>query len=176
MPGTYEPISTTTLGSNATSITLGTGGTIPQTNTDLVLIINASGYYASATYIEGGVQVGNGTIDTGNNYSFTGADINVAFRQTSTPYSKFYCTATPTNIGIYGPTIVQINNYSNTNVNKTFLTRYSGVQNINTVNTTGWGIGMWRSTSAINIIKVSNFNGTDFYAGTNITLYGIKAA
>ena len=41
MAATYEPISTTTLTSAQSSVTFGSGGTLPQTYTDLVVIVNS---------------------------------------------------------------------------------------------------------------------------------------
>ena len=61
---TYVPIESKTLGSAANNITF---TSIPQTYTDLVLVFNGD-----LTSITGcSVRVGNGSIDTGNNYSLT---------------------------------------------------------------------------------------------------------
>ena len=61
---TYVPIETKILGSNTHSVTF---SNIPQTYTDLILVFNGS--ITVYNYIQ--VQVGNGSIDTGANYSGT---------------------------------------------------------------------------------------------------------
>jgi hypothetical protein len=67
-------------------------------------------------------------------------------------------------------------NYSNTNTFKTCLIR-SGEA---TQGGTNIAVNLWRSTSAISSIYVycgaSNDGQANLYAGTTITLYGIKAA
>lgn len=174
MASTYVPIATTTLGSDATSITL---SSISQSYTDLILIANISGYYASATYIECGIQVGNGSIDTGNNYSNTMVDSDTpSSRQSNYNYARFWASALPTSNGTYNPVIIHFQDYSNTTTFKTILTRHNAIQATNDVTTVGASASLWRSTSAINTISISNKNGTNLYAGTTITIYGIKAA
>jgi hypothetical protein len=175
MPGTYEPISTTTLGSDTSSITL---SSIPQTYTDLILVANISGYWTSATYIECGLQVGNGSIDTATNYSSTmlDADSQNSSRQSNYEYVRFWASGIATNNGTYNPTVIHLNNYSNTTTYKSFLITYNSQQSVNTVNTLGAVSGLWRSTSAINTVRIVNKNGTNLYSGSTITLYGIKVA
>jgi hypothetical protein len=63
---TYTPIATTTLGSSTSSYTF---SSIPQTYTDLVLIV--SGYGAASDGNSIVCRVGNGTVDSGTNYSTT---------------------------------------------------------------------------------------------------------
>jgi len=65
--------------------------------------------------------------------------------------------------------IFQIMNYANTTTYKTLLCR--GNQDLVVAS-----VNMWRSTSAINQIKVLEQVGSDFQTGTTFTLYGIAAA
>ena len=62
-------------------------------------------------------------------------------------------------------------NYSNTTTFKTILMRANnaalGVDAI---------VGLWRSTAAINEIKVFPTGGANFETGSTFSLYGIKAA
>lgn len=172
---TYEPIATTTLSSNASSVTF---SSIPQTYTDLVLIASVCGYYASGTWIECGIQVGNGSIDTTSNYN----QIMVAYDSPrssaqNTNYARFWNAATPTNAGWFAPLVVHIQNYSNTTTRKPFYTRFNALQGASySVANNGNATSLWRSTSAIDTVRVGNFNGTDFYSGSTFTLYGIAAA
>jgi hypothetical protein len=69
-------------------------------------------------------------------------------------------------------TIIQIQNYSNTTTYKTWLSRgnnaATGVDAI---------VGLWRSTSAIDQVRISATNATrNLAAGTVITLFGIASA
>jgi hypothetical protein len=164
---TYTPIATTTV-SGASSYTF---TSIPSTYTDLVLI--ASGFTSTATTTK--LNVGNGSIDTGSNYSWTvlsgtGSAAN-SYRESSVTFTQNerYANWDATN---NANTIIQIMNYANTTTYKTWLSRgnnaAAGVDAI---------VGLWRSTSAINQIQISCTNaGRTFSSGTVLTLYGIAAA
>jgi hypothetical protein len=69
------------------------------------------------------------------------------------------------------PVITQFNQYSNTTTFKTYLSRSSspGSEVLTYVN-------LWRSTAAINSIKLYPSSGGSFTSGTTLTLYGIKGA
>ena len=158
---TYEPIATTTLGSNASDITF---STIPSTYTDLVLVVN--GYL---TVDDNVFLQFNG--DTGSNYSFTilrGDGSSATSTRDSNKTLLFLggilTTAT-------GNTISSIQNYSNNTTYKTVLTRTNGV----TSGATQARVGLWRDTSIITSVKVGVASG-NFVAGATFTLYGIKAA
>jgi len=161
----YELISTQTLGTAVASVTL---SSISQTYTDLVLIVNGvinSG--ESAIFC----QVGNGSVDTGTNYSTTyilGDGSNAVSGRESTQTNTFLgrIQADPYN----STSIIHYMNYANTTTYKTFLGKGSdatyAIQQV----------GLWRSTSAINTIKLSLVSTFTFSTGTTFTLYGIKAA
>ena len=164
MPATYEPIATTTVsGGSTSSITF---SSIPSTYTDLVLVFNGS--------MTGG---SNGAIrfngDTGSNYSATvlygtgsanGSvrDVNVGLIIVN------FATAT----GDRNISRMMVMNYSNTTTNKTTLFRRDDTHNAVVA-----GVGLWRSTAAINSIEfVQTVGASYFTAGSTLTLYGIKAA
>ena len=162
---TYEPIATTTLGSAQASITL---SSIPQTYTDLVVVVEG----ISSSAVNGICMQYNG--DTGNNYSLTQVGGNgssaTSTRRTSQSfininYQGYWTNSTRGNI------IVNIQNYANTTTYKTCLCRG---------NTPATGtdaiVGLWRSTSAINQVTITNDGSGNIGAGTSVTIYGIKAA
>ena len=165
---TYEPIQTTTLVSSQASVTLGSGGTIPQTYTDLVLVINATN--SSGISNAGFVVELNG--DTGSNYSrtFLYGDGTSAVSGRESNFANglnilgFDSTTR-------GTMIVQFMNYSNASIFKTALSRFNLTSNV-----VATMVGLWRSTSAINTMKIDNTAGRNIAAGSTFTLYGIKAA
>ena len=61
-------------------------------------------------------------------------------------------------------------NYSNTSTYKTVI----GKDNAASIETDAY-VGLWRSTAAINTIKISIGSST-FIAGSTFTLYGISCA
>tara|TARA_R110000868_G_scaffold118811_1_gene314884 strand:- start:803 stop:1297 length:495 start_codon:yes stop_codon:yes gene_type:complete len=164
MPATYEPIATTTLGSNAASYTF---SSIPGTYTDLVLIVN--GGATSATYSLK-MQV-NG--DTASNYSDTSMQGNgtTAASNRNTSNTSMRSEATPTTT-LNSVWIANFMNYANTTTNKTVLVRGNNASALVAAN-----VNLWRSTAAITSIKVF-FDATlsNILSGTSLTLYGIKAA
>jgi len=162
---TYEPIATTTLGSAQSSVTF---SSISGTYTDLVLV--ATGAVVSGGAIE--LRVGNGSVDTGSNYSRTnlyGTGSSAVSNRDSNA-DRIYTAYGSNNIPTTGMIVFNFQNYSNTTTNKTILSRWSEL----TVNV-GTSVCLWRSTSAINIITLTGYS-SNLIAGSTFTLYGIKAA
>ena len=161
MAATYTPIASITLGTTATSVTF---SSIPQTYTDLVMVINgtASGGVNTQT------QVGNNSVDTGSNYSETllvgNGSAASSSRDTSLSYSILFNSYTG-----QGNHILHFMNYANTTTYKTMLSRSDTASNIASL----W-VSLWRSTAAINIIKIGSGNQT-FSSGMTFNLYGIQA-
>lgn len=167
---TYTPLATNTLGSSATSITF---SSISTSYTDLVAVF--SGSITTATRVGLNIQVGNGTVDTGSNYSITWLSGNG-----TTAYSgKDTSSGAILSGGIISNTIsfstVNFLNYSNTLTYKTTLVKSGNLGSTAQQDVATW-VGQWRSTSAINTIKFYPDAGASFSAGTMITLYGIAAA
>jgi len=159
---TYEPIATTTLGSNQTSVTF---SSISGSYTDLVLIcnlaVNGTGNNVQCRY--------NG--DTGSNYSTTilSGNGSSTYSQTYTNSSNGWLT------GYFDGTanefytkVIQISNYSNSTTYKTALVRSSSASREAMA-----GVGLWRSTAAITSVTIA---ATDLVSGSTFTLYGITAA
>jgi hypothetical protein len=168
MPSTYEPIATTTASGSASSITF-TG--ISSAYTDLILIANGQVASAANMYL----QFGNGSIDTGSNYS----DTRLIGEGVGSPSSSRASGATYIRLDGYAfwrttysaTNIIQIQNYANTTTYKTALVKSgNGLGGADIV------VGLWRSTSAINQIRFGTIGGANISAGSTFTLYGIKAA
>lgn len=168
MPATYEPIANTTLGSDTATVTF---SSISQSFTDLVIIVNAANDQTSTSSIGLRFQVGNGSVDTGSNYSatFLYAETSALSTRVSNQTGGYSGELLGT-IDKASTTILNVMNYSNTTTNKTILAR-SGTANARIDST----VTLWRSTSAINTIKFY-LNANQFKTGSTFTLYGIKAA
>ena len=164
---TYFPIATQTLGSSAASVTF-TG--ISQAYTDLIIQMVHKAGTGSNNDIH--MTVGNGTLDTANNYSNTTLDGNgssaSSFRETSIAYCR--PAFQPGSAQNFATTSIHFINYSNTTTYKTFLSRYSSAEN-----EVFAGVQLWRNTNAINTISLLCSSGL-FAANSTFTLYGIKAA
>jgi hypothetical protein len=159
---TYEPISTQTLTSAAASITF---SSIPSTYTDLVCVL--IGTNSGGANNDMLVQFNS---DTATNYSST----YVYGNGTSTGSGR-YTSATFIEISQQGSTnpgtsIFNVQNYANTTTYKSLISRGSDKDS------KAWAsVGLWRSTSAINAIKIYAYSG-NLSIGTTATLYGIAAA
>lgn len=163
---TYEPIATTTLSSNSTSVVF---SSIPQTYTDLIIVFN--GFNTNATAMDFECEF-NG--DSGNNYSETGmqGDGSSASSFRHSNYSgallgSIWSTGRATVIGHFM-------NYTNTTTFKTCLGRFSTPSG----GLVGATVSLWRNTSAITSINFNQPAGQSgqFASGSTFTLYGIKAA
>jgi len=167
MATTYVPIETQTLASPVTSITLGSGATIPQTYTDLVLICNVKGDNANGTIqmqfngdtgysyanlrvygYSGGVGTDGGGAIVSNQLEDPGGFFNQQF---------VVCRA-------------NIMNYSNSYICKTILNRGDETYNVAMNYAQVWG-----QVEPITSIRIFCVAG-NMVAGSSFTLYGIKAA
>ena len=157
---TYEPIATTTLGSDQSSITF---STISGSYTDIVLIVATP-----STQVLQNLQAELNS-DTGTNYSVT----TLYGNGSSAISDRESSTATPSTLtlGANSNGIMHFQNYSNTTTYKTALIR---------VNTPGSysmaRVLLWRSTSAITSIKIKRAASDDIKSGSTFTLYGITKA
>jgi len=163
MPATYDSIASTTLGSAQSEVNF---TSISGSYTDLILVFNGG---ENGTNKDFQLRVGNGSIDTASNYSYTrligdGTSASSA-RASNTTYIENVignesCTA-----------IYHFMNYSNTTTNKTILSRTAYASS-----RTSAYVGLWRSTSAITHIRFTAETGSTINSGSTFTLYGIKAA
>lgn len=159
---TYTPIATTTLGSATTSVTL---SSIPSTYTDLVFIANFSNTTNTDIYMRV-----NG--DSSSIYSATQLYGNGSSAGSTRFSNTGVWVLDPGASGVgtgQANLIVNIQNYANTSVYKTSISRANAASTV-----TGAIVGLWRSTAAIN--SVTLFGDFNFSAGSTFTLYGIQAA
>jgi hypothetical protein len=166
---TYTPIATFSSASNITfSFT-----SIPQIYTDLVLAGNLRGVNGgSVEYILCKVNALSAT------QSFTALESNgsttTSVRNSPSITGGWnYLGLMPggtSTAGVFGSLYAHINNYTNTNTNKTILSRLAADQNGSGV--TQLFANLATTTSAITSLTIQGSNGT---VGT-LTLYGIAAA
>jgi hypothetical protein len=169
MPSTYEPIATTTLGSATSAVNF---TSIPSSYTDLILVCNVVSFSSTGNVIT--AYLGNGSYDTGTNYSFTNirgdGSSAASSRQSSTSLGAALFASTVGNGTGAAAIITHFQNYSNTTTFKTILSRGSQAGTLVDSN-----VSLWRSTVAINQIQV-NSGVASMATGSTFTLYGIKAA
>ena len=167
---TYEPIASTTLGSNAADITF---TSISGTYTDLVLVVTAQQVTSGEDLA---LQFNS---DTASNYSRTylcgdGSTAHSA-RSTSATYIILDHHGVPPTSTSFSVATINIQNYSNTTTYKTTISRANEATNSIAPGTVA-NVGLWRSTSAITAVKIFCTNSSNLKTGTVATLYGIKAA
>lgn len=169
MASTYTPIATYALGSATQYVDF---LIIPQTYTDLILVSNAKD--SGTGTVNTNAQVGNGSYDTGSNYSWTwlGGSGTTAASGRGSNTTSYLTGAVST--GGNAVTTLHFQNYSNTTTYKTMLSRSSLADTASGQSVSAWA-GLWRSTSAINQIRVYP-GGQTWAAGSTFTLYGIQAA
>ena len=175
------PIASTTVGSGGSSSI--TFSSIPQNFTHLQ--IRAFARTARATYGDDylSMQVGNNTVDTGNNYTVHSlyGDGSSATSTATAPYnylSTGYGFAGAQGASnVFGNAIFDFLDYSNTSKNKTV--RMIGGTDVNGTiagygGKVGLSSGVWMNTSAINVITIyggsanlSQYSRFDLYGITN---------
>jgi hypothetical protein len=167
MATTYEAIQSYTVsGSPLDGPTGVTFSSIPSTYTDLRLVVAAATNVILITYVRF-----NG--DTGSNYSFTYIAGNGSTASSSRGSNQTFAhlTLAGHTDSNWSVDMMDIMNYSNTSTYKTAISRANnaavGVDAI---------VNLWRSTSAINSVKVYADRASTWSVGTTFTLYGIKAA
>ena len=162
---TYVPIATYTLPSNQTSYTF---SSIPSTYTDLVLVVSNL-----TTTVAGFSIYMEFNADSAANYSETwlNGDGTTATSARRTADTKGFLGGYGSGTSTTNPALAvgHIMNYANATTYKTALVRYS-----QTSAETNTLVNLWRSTAAINAIRI--FTGGTMVAGTVMSLYGILGA
>jgi hypothetical protein len=162
MPTTYQPIATSVLVSSQSQVIF---SDISSNYTDLVLVLNTGATEGTGCYMQF-----NG--DTSSNYSFIqmwGPSSSTAFSESQA--SQSYIDMQSVGTSVLHTNICNIMSYSQTNKQKAIITRAYDANN----NRWYQSLGNWRSTAAINQIRVYVTPG-QFITGSTFSLYGIKAA
>jgi hypothetical protein len=162
---TYSTIATTTIGSNVASYTF---SSIPSTYTDLVLIS------FSKTTITGDNLFLDFNSDTAGNYSSTYLYGNGSSASSGRGSNQSGLLVGTADSAQFITIIANIMNYSNTTTNKSVISRTNDTAGLYPA--VGARAGLWRSTSAINSIKIYVANGGNLATNSTFTLYGITAA
>lgn len=173
MPATYEPIATSTLGSDSNYITFSS----LSGYTDIIATIHGRSTTASSfsdNYVR--LATGGGSVDTGTNYSFHRLIGNGASATISTSTNQSYIVGgtlpgSTQQADIFALCILHFPSYLNS-ANKVVLTNSAS-----DANGTGYvtrDVGMWRNTGSITSIQF--FTNGNYKAGSIFTIYGIKAA
>jgi len=153
---------------------------IPSTYTHLQIRgFSRSNYPGTSGGIENYIRVGNGSVDTGNNYT-----IHYLAGNGSTAYSGGvgsqnkaavgYSPRTSDLANTFGTYVSDILDYTNTNKYKTIRSLAGHDMNSSTASDIELWSGLWMSTSAINTISIFTLSGYSFTQYSSFALYGIK--
>jgi hypothetical protein len=123
------------------------------------------------------IQVGNGSVDTAANYNNhnlygDGSGANAGANDTPGSGLLIWLIAGNNSSNAWAGTITDLLDYANTDKYKTARTLLGYDNNGNGI--VGLSSGAWRSTSAINTIKIIPKYGTSFNQYSSFALYGIK--
>jgi hypothetical protein len=117
--------------------------------------------------------------DTGSNYANhylygDGGGTGAGANSSQTSMQNWVMSTDAANTSVFGASVIDILDYSNTNKYKT-LRSLGGFDN----NGDGYIVlnsGLWQSTSAITSISITMNSGTSFKQYSSFALYGIKVA
>jgi len=123
------------------------------------------------------IRVGNGSIDTGSNYSYhyLSGDGATASASGSGTYSNIpagYSNSATTLSSTYGVGIWDILDYANTNKKKTI--RILSGCDLNGSGELGFASGGWFNTAAIDTIRFYSNNAGNLSQDSTFSLYGVK--
>ena len=166
------------LSSSAASVTLGSGGTIPQTYKTLKLVMSIRGTSTTviALYAQwngsGANQTGRTLSGTGTiTYSGTALSLTTTIGgQTYARVSDYYVNDANTTSNTFTSFDLTIPNYAGS-TNKPFSIDWVSEANA-TAAYQEMSAGLWSQTAAITSIKLAP-NSNDFASGSTFTLYGL---
>jgi predicted secreted protein len=169
MAKTYEPIATTTLGSDQASVSFSSFS--GYTDLRIVSVVRSSIAGQSDTLA---LRLNS---DSGGNYSWTllrgDGSTASSLRSSNTTYLGIAeVIGASQTAGVFNVVTTDLMNYANTTTNKTAISRSSVALNYGAE---AW-VTMWRNTAAVTSLSLSMVNGSNLLSGSTFTLYGIKAA
>ena len=118
--------------------------------------------------------------DTGSNYAYHNllGNGSIAKAENATSQSSMWVwetSSSTTTASVFGATIMDILDYSNTNKYKTM--RSLGGMDFNSASTNaqvGLTSGLWQNTSAVSSVKIYPAIGSNFAQYSSFALYGVK--
>lgn len=158
---TYNSIQKITTAQTYTSVAF---TNIPQTYTDLIIVMVSRNFNSGNN---GKMWFNN---DTSALYSNTTAYGTGTSTSSSSINNASLSYLPDISAGHNSPTIINIMNYTNTNVQRMFVMQ-GGASDTNAAI---W-VGLYRSTNAITRIDLASFGG-DWVSGSTFNLYGVTAA
>ena len=174
----YESIATVTVGSGGQTAIEFTS--IPSTFKHLQVraIVRDNRVPPSGNYNNMHLQVGNGSIDTGSNYTYhtlrgnrSTASADGAGSQVKTDYTVIPSSTAGANT--FGAQIWDFLDYANTNKYKTIRV-LSGADDNGSTGFIEFTSSVWQSTNAITNLKFSLSSTPSFVQYTQYALYGVK--
>lgn len=166
----WTMIESQTLGASTASVTLGSGGTIPQTYKTLLLVASAR-TDGAVVWDTVKINPNNATTSLTDRYVYgtgttTGATTDVVGLMT------FAATGANATASTFGNGLTVFPNYAGS-TNKPISS--DGVSETNATGATqALTASLWSSTAAITSIVLKPFTGTNFVSGSTFTLYGLK--
>lgn len=173
MANTYELIEAQTLSTTAASVTLGSGGTIPQTYTDLKVVFSVR---CDQAVVSNSLGINFNSSSTGYYYKSVYGTGTAVGNDQSSNYSKAYC-------GDYVGTSATSNTFSNIEI---YIPNYAGAnsksfscdsvsENNAAAARANLIAGLWDNSAAITSLVIAPFSGTgNFVQYSTFYLYGIK--
>lgn len=171
----YVEIAEVELGSAAASISF---SSIPATYKDLVIVGELRSTFTGGNEFVR-IRVGNGSVDTGSNYRwhFTGithaggAIGSLTEGDTSSRIASS-AEAFASDAGVFASVEFRINRYTDTARKRHILSTFTNPGNT-TQAASGTSGGVWENTAdAIDIVTIFSQSGSNWAAGSYLTLYG----
>ena len=159
---TYTPIATATGTGSSGTVTF---SSIPSTYTDLVLVSDLENSATANLYYQ---YNGSSSALYSDTTTYGDGSSTGSYRRSGqTLHYISYLSSSGQRLAV----ISNFQNYSNTSVFKSILTRANNASfELNKV------VGLWRDTSAISSITIALNNSANFTSSSTFTLYGITAA
>jgi hypothetical protein len=148
---------------------------IPQGYQDLMLVINGRINYTGTTILNGALGFNANVAGIMGATRFTGIGSGAVTSSRVAGYgfstAGFFSTiaASP---NMYGTSIINVFNYANTSMNKTYLSR--SACDINGSGQVDQIVGSWNSTAAITQVNINSSYDT-WAVGSTFTLYGVRS-
>ena len=165
---------------NASSVTLGSGGTIPQTYDHLYVVCHIRSNSGYRDYFK---LAFNGDSPSGSNYSWS--DIQATGSQTTTDSTgqgymnlQYASAGSATESSVFSHMHIWVANYSDTTNFKQAIIDWSRPNWDTGTGGQQWGIGIYagqRNTTGA-ITQVDCGIGNNFVSGSSFTLYGVTGA